>query len=527
MSHVLLERVTIAAPDGSMLVPEITATIAHETVGLVGHNGCGKTTLLRAVAGEITPLSGVISLDGTPALMQQGDYPDRVSVTQALGAQTQMEIQKRFERGLPRAADYDAVDWNFPARLNQTLSSCGLNALDLTRTVEGLSGGERNRLKLASLLLREPDILLLDEPTNDLDADGRALVYSMLEGWEGPVLVASHDRELLDHADRIIELSPVGIFSVSGGWSIFNEARESESERASRALEQARAEEASAQRARQASVERQQSRDRQGQESAKRRDRSKLEINAQKERAQSTSARNRALGSDRLENASRARERAEREVARITPIRIELPSSNLAPNSVVLEATGLCAEAGSRKLFGPLDLKIVGPERLLICGPNGSGKSTLARLLSGLDTPLGGVVEINPARVGFLDQHLELLRPRETALQAMQRLNQVLDENAVHAALARFGFRSAWGDREVASLSGGEKVRLALACLFSGEMVPHALVLDEPTNHLDVASIEMLEEALVEYDGAIICITHDRRFGESLGAHRILDLGDV
>jgi ATPase subunit of ABC transporter with duplicated ATPase domains len=527
MSHVLLDRVALAAPDGSLLVPEISATIAHEVVGLVGRNGCGKTTLMAAIAGGITPLSGSIILDGIPGLMYQGAYPTGASVAFALGVETQLEIQRRFENGSPLEADFDAVDWNLPAQLDQALSACGLQTIDLDRSVEELSGGERNRLKIAALLIRQPDILLLDEPTNDLDADGRAFIYSLLKSWEGPVFVATHDRELLEQADRIIELSPTGIFSVSGDWSAFEEAREAERERVSRALEQARAEEASAQRARQASVEKQQSRDRQGRESAKRRDRSRLEINAQKERAQATSARNRSMGADRLEHAVQAREKAEREVARTTPIHIELPQSHLSPSRAVLETRGLCAEADGRKLFGPLDLKIVGPERILICGPNGSGKSTLARLLAGLDAPRVGVVECDPACVGFLDQHLELLSPDETALQAMQRLNKTLDTNELHAALARFGFRSAWGDRIVASLSGGEKVRLALACLFSGETAPHALVLDEPTNHLDIASIEMLEEALSDYDGAIICVTHDRGFGESLRPNRILDMSGL
>ncbi|NVE93857.1 ABC-F family ATP-binding cassette domain-containing protein [Altererythrobacter lutimaris] len=527
MSHVLLDRVVLAASDGSVLVPEITATIAHETVGLVGRNGCGKTTLMRTIAGDIAPMSGSINLDGIPALMHQRPFPEGTSVAQALGVEAQLEIQNRFESGSPLEADFDAVDWNVSSQLNQAMSVCGLEALDLTRKVEQLSGGERNRLKTAALLIRQPDILLLDEPTNDLDTDGRAFVYSLLESWDGPVFVATHDRDLLENVDRIIELSPLGTFCVSGGWDVFEEAREAERERANQAFEKARADVASAQRARQASVEKQQSRDRQGRQSAMRRDHSRLEINAKKERAQATLARNRAVGGDRLEHAARAQEKAASDVAKVTPIRIELPLSHLSASRVVLKAKGLCAKAAGRQLFGPLDFTIIGPERILICGPNGSGKSTLARFLSGMDNPAIGSVEIDKASVGFLDQHLELLHPEETALQAMQRLNEALDPNALHAALARFGFRSVWGDRIVASLSGGEKVRLALACLFSGETAPYALVLDEPTNHLDIASVEMLEEALSSYDGAIICITHDQRFRQNLRPHRILDLGNL
>ncbi|KEO88659.1 hypothetical protein EH31_17035 [Erythrobacter longus] len=203
---------------------------------------------------------------------------------------------------------------------------------------------------------------------------------------------------------------------------------------------------------------------------------------------------------------------------------IALPASGFVQGQVTLKAEGVSCEIAGRALFEPIDLTIAGPERILIAGPNGSGKSSLAQILAGEAEPGTGLVTRETVAIGFLDQHLRLLQPSETALGAMQRHNPALSAQDAHAALATFGFRSTAAERSVAMLSGGERVRLALACLFSSDVVPRLLILDEPTNHLDIESIEMLEEALAGYDGAIILSTHDARFRKRMAPDRTINL---
>lgn len=524
MSHILFDRTVCAAPDGTVLVPEFSQTVSHEVVGLVGRNGCGKSTVMRMVIGDLAPASGGVRVDGTVAYLRQGGFDDGASVAEALGVDQQLAIQGRFDKGTAKAEDYERVDWTLLARIDEVVASCGLAEIDLACRGDTMSGGERNRLKIAALLMQSPDILLLDEPTNDLDAAGRAMIYDLMERWDGPMLIASHDRDLLERVDRIIELSSIGAFTVAGGWSAFEEARNQARAQAERAVADARSEEAAARRVHQKANERHEQREKQGRRSAARRDRSKLEINAQKESAQSTSARNRNQGAEKVAQAREALRRAEAEVARLTPISIILPKCGLQRDQKVVSARGLVCERGGRRLFGPLDFTITGPKRVLLQGPNGSGKSSLVRLLAGQEDPTDGQVDVPTSNVVVLDQHLDLLSSDETALQAMQRHNPALSDQDAHAALARYGFRAQWSQRVVGELSGGERVRLALACLFSRPEPPSLLILDEPTNHLDIASIEMLEAAIAEYDGTVILCTHDQRFRTNMACDHILEI---
>ena len=355
MPHIQLDRVVCTTPDGTDLFPELTESVSDEVVGLVGRNGCGKSTLLRTIAGELAPSRGAVRLDGTCALVSQRNYTDDTTIAQALGVESQLEIHDRFERGEPTLQDHDVVDWALPALLEKTLADCGLPALSMHRPATSLSGGERNRLKFAAAMLLQPDILLLDEPTNDLDADGRALVDGLIERFSGPVLVASHDRAVLDKVDRIIELTPVGNLSVAGGWTNFTIEREANRERVRKSLELAKADAKSAARAQQLKSERQAQRDRQGRQFAARRDASKLEINARKEQAQSTSARSSAVGQQKSSEAREAVAIAEKAVERVTPVRIELPPCGLQISHVVLEAERLSCEYDGRILFEGLE----------------------------------------------------------------------------------------------------------------------------------------------------------------------------
>ncbi|RYY44145.1 MAG: ABC-F family ATP-binding cassette domain-containing protein, partial [Sphingomonadales bacterium] len=202
---------------------------------------------------------------------------------------------------------------------------------------------------------------------------------------------------------------------------------------------------------------------------------------------------------------------------------LALAPSGLPANREVLAMDGVTVAVGAR-ILGPWSLEMRGPDRVGVTGPNGAGKSSLLRVAMGLAAPAGGRVRRAEGKLAMLDQHVSLLDPAMSILDNFRRLNPGLDANAAHAACARFAFRNRDALQPVATLSGGERLRAGLACVLAGQSPPWLLLLDEPTNHLDMDSVEVLENALREYDGALLVVSHDSAFLDSIGVRRELAL---
>ncbi|MPS68808.1 MAG: ABC-F family ATP-binding cassette domain-containing protein [Novosphingobium sp.] len=526
MTFLTIDRVACSAPDGTPLFTDLTFSLGRETLGLVGRNGAGKSTLLRAIAGHVPVSEGTIVRQGRVGLLHQLPPDEHASVAAALGLSEQFARLERITEGRFEDDDFDLADWTLAERFEKAAALAGFADLDPQRTLASFSGGQRTRLMLTGLLMNEPDVLLLDEPTNNLDEAGRKVVADLLDGWSGGALVASHDRELLRLADRIVELTGVGIHMVGGGWDAFDEQRSAERARASAALERSEDALRHARREKQQEAEKQARRDSKGRKDAARGGDPKILLGARRQRAEESGGRQRKLGDELVGRVQERLDVARRDVEVLAPIHIDLPPCHLPPGHTLIEAHGLACTRGGRRLFGPLDLVLRGPQRIAISGPNGSGKTSLIRILAGIDRPDAGDIRADTVRFALLDQHVSLLGEGGTVLDAYLRLNPDADRHAAHAALARFGFRNAWAQREIAGLSGGERMRLALACLFTRKDVPWLLVLDEPTNHLDLASVEMLEQALRGYDGAILCVSHDGDFREAMGLGETILLGE-
>ena len=518
-----LDSISLATPDGRPLVDGLTLAIGRERTGLVGRNGCGKSTLLRLLAGECEPAGGTVRRAGSLSMLAQL-ADDRLTVAQALGVADGLARLRRVESGGGSLDDATEADWTLPARLDAALVETGLPALAADRRLASLSGGERTRVALARLLIEAPDLLLLDEPTNNLDSEGRQAVTELLARWRGGVVVASHDRVLLERVDRIVELTAVGVTVFGGAWPAFAEARDAARARAEAELSRASDALRQAERAAQREKEKKARRDKAGRARRAKGADSKMFLDAEKQRAENSTAReghiaDRLIG-DRMNALGQARARVEV----LTPLRIELPKTALPGDRELIAFKDVVMAYGDRRLFGPLSFDVRGPERIAIAGANGSGKTTLLGLIAGRLEPAAGDISRPTDRVAMLDQHVGLLDPASPILDNLRRLNPDLSDNEARAALARLAFRNKAALQIAGTLSGGERLRAGLACVFARREPPLLLLLDEPTNHLDLTSIEELETALAGFDGAVIAVSHDLRFLQAIGVEREIRL---
>jgi len=522
-SFLTLDSLSLSTPDGTPLFRDLTLSLGRERVGLVGRNGSGKSTLLDAIIGKVPPASGSIHLNGTVGMLQQS-LDETFDLAGALAVTDSLACLARLEAGEGSVEDATEADWTLPSRVEQALADTGLRDIPLGTPVATLSGGERMRVTLARQILEAPDLLLLDEPTNNLDTEGRQAISNLLRTWPGGMLIASHDRDLLEQVDRIVDLSPVGITIFSGGWSEYAEARnaareaaETDLARASDALKRTRK---SAQQAK----ERQDRRDKAGRAARAKGDAPKMLLDKRQERAEATRGKGSTLAARQMAESEEDLAAARARIEILAPITMDLPPCGLPSGRRLIDFRDVEMAFGNRHLFGPLDFQLTGPERVAIAGPNGSGKSTLLRLVTGDLQPTTGKASRLTENVALLDQHVSLLAPGETIVDNMHRLNPGLSANAAHAALARFGFRNDDALQVAGTLSGGEKLRAGLACVFARETPPDLLILDEPTNHLDLRAIEALETGLNAWDGAILLVSHDHTFLSAIGATRFLEL---
>ena len=511
------------APDGRAVLDGLDLDLPWPgRVGLVGRNGAGKSTLLRLLAGELQPTAGAVQREARLAwLPQRAGCAPEATVAQALGVGSRLEALRRLEAGEYSEALQEAVgeDWELEGRVGRLLEGLGLGHLRLDRIFGTLSGGEQARTLLAARLVDAPDFLLLDEPTNHLDARSRAALTEVVDGWRGGLLLASHDRALLEHVDAIWELSPEGLRVTGGPWSVHAALRAAEAEAAAAQLAHAEAELRRARRTRQELAERQARRSARGVRSRREGSQPRLVLNAKREQAQGTSARVAARGEALESRARAAREAAEARVQEDGGVRLDLAGTRLPAGKVVLRATGLVLRAGEFTL-GPLDLTVRGPERLALIGDNGTGKSTLLRGLRGELQPAGGSLERAPLRWATLDQHAGFLDPGRSVLDNLQQLRPELAVSEARWWLDRCGFSRFEVDKPVGGLSGGERVKAALACLLAGAEPPQVLVLDEPGNDLDLASLETLAAALRAFEGALLVVSHDAVLLDELGVGR-------
>ena len=521
-ASITLSSLSFALPDGRVLFSDLNFSFNQERIGLVGQNGVGKSTLLNLISGRLTPSAGKISVSGKLGVLRQSFAgEDGETIAGLFEVRAALANLRRAEAG--EADAWEAADWTLEARLAEAFGRARLDAAPET-PLNALSGGQRTRAALAAMIFAEPDFLLLDEPTNNLDRDGRAAVASLLAGWSGGALVVSHDRELLEGMDAIVELTTLGAARYGGGWSAYRARKALELEAARQNLSEAERQMDATREKVQLAAEKKARKDAAGKRKAARGGAPRILIGAMKRRAEVSGGDLQNLSERQIAEAEAAAKAARERIEILETMKVSLPSTRLPAGKIVLALRGVTAGYdAAAPVLRDLSFEVRGPERIALAGANGSGKSTLLRVITAALAPFAGEVR---ALVPFvmLDQDVSLLTPGETILENFRHLNPQADENACRAALARFRFRAGAALQQVATLSGGERLRAGLACVLGGADPPQLLILDEPTNHLDIASLEAVEAGLVAYDGALLVVSHDEAFLERIGAVRRIDL---
>lgn len=517
-------------PSDHLLFHSLTFSFPETRTALVGRNGVGKTTLLEILVGNLEPTNGGFERVGRTAYLPQRASTDAAAtVAQALTFEREIAAYERVLREAAEPEDLDllADHWDLPERIEKTFEQLGLRSITLDRRIDSLSGGEWTRLRIAALLLKDPDFLILDEPTNHLDLEAREFIYDLIRKWKKGLVVVSHDRTLLSLVDQIAELGPTGLRFYGGNFEFYRERREIERNAAQDSFESARQRLKDARAAAQRAHERQQRKQSAGKKKALRGDIPRIVAGGLQRASENTAGRLKGRHEGKIESANQEVQTARNNLPVEHQIVIDLERSSAPAGKRILKINELnYRHPDAREMLWPfpLEFSVFGPERVWIKGPNGSGKSTLIDLIRGRKKPSTGIVNLGTERVGWLDQKTAILNDEQTLLDNLKRYAPSRPEHELRTLLGRFLFIREDALKTVSALSGGERMRAALACLLGADRAPELLIIDEPTNNLDLPSIEELISALKNYRGALLVVSHDLSFIEEISVDRALEL---
>jgi len=529
-NHISAVDLGYLLPDGKPLFKSLTFSFSPARTGLIGPNGVGKSTLLDILAGVRSSSTGSVTAQGRVSYLPQSElFDEGATVASAIGFSRELEALDRILGGEGGSSDFEAVDtlWDLPERIEAMFEKLGVPHVKTGQAVQSLSGGELMRVRIAGLLLKEPDFLLLDEPTNHLDFEARQFIYEIVSSWKRGLVVVSHDRQVLSLVDQTAEMFQDRVQVYGGNFDFYREQRDIERAAAEQALTGARQRLKQARATAQLANERQERRRASGRRNVANANISPIAAGLLQRSAENSSARLKARHEKKVEEAMNDLQTAKSNLDADLRITVDLEEPQVPANKRMVEIAGVnyrYPDAAGPLWREPLDIEIIGPERIWLKGPNGSGKSTLIDLICGRKSPSTGTVRTGTGRIGILDQRVSVLENSLTVLENIRRVSRPRPTHELRILLGRFLFYKDDVFKPASALSGGERMRAGLACLLGADQAPDILILDEPTNNLDLSSVDQLVSALKEFRGVLIVVSHDISFVEEVETRRVIEL---
>jgi ATPase subunit of ABC transporter with duplicated ATPase domains len=529
MGYLNAYDISYTHPDKEELFKNLNLSLqGNKKAAMLGKNGIGKSIFLQILSKIKIPDNGVVESSSKPFYVPQhfGQYND-LKIGEALQINDKLDAISQITSGNVSNKYLSVLneDWNIEEKCREAFSLWKINHLSMNQKMNSISGGEKTKVFLAGIFIHKPEIALLDEPTNHLDTKSRNILYDYVSENKNILLIVSHDRVLLDMLNPIFELTENKFITYGGNYTFYRDIKEQHLRMLFKNLREKEKELKTAKKTARKAIERKNRLDSRGEKKHKGNIPPVL-MNQLKNKAEKSTSKLRELHSDKLKSIQDEISESRKDIPDNDQIKMNFDNTTLYTGKVLVKADKINFRYGYQNLWkDDFSLEIRSGDRLIIDGDNGCGKTTLIKLILGELSPGTGSIELANLNGVYIDQDYTLIKDHYSIYEQAEQYNDgSMPEHEIKIRLSRFLFdRSTWS-KPCSSLSGGEKMRLAVCCLMIRQHAPDLFALDEPTNNLDIPNIEILTSAIGNYKGTLIVISHDKKFLEDIGINRKIQI---